>query len=184
MVLAQGPAHSNDTRTLYLLCTHSNISAVHALYQKMQQDLGADNVFLLFDDTSLVWPHAESMRITEPRSHQSPHVLLFNRTECEAVMGGITEHMPYFDQPPLVLFHRYMAGVGYDFVWRFDSDVRCNGQYAECLAGTSSMYHDFICPGPVALNAGGDTGWHWTRLGGRLASVPLENRRVSWVKGR
>lgn len=163
-------------RTLYVIRAHSNISVVNDVFQKMQRELGVNNVFLTFDDTLTNWPFGESMRITQLRTRKSPNVLLFNRSECEAVMVGVSQHMQYWDQPALVLFHRHMADISYDYLWRFESDVRCNGDYMECLSGTFALHQDLICSHAPNQNTAGDPGWHWFKISGRLANVTLNQR--------
>lgn len=77
------------SRTIYILRASISHAAILAVYEKMQLELGAENVYLTFDDTSATWPHSPTIRMTEPRPLRgAPHVLLLNRTECEAVAGS------------------------------------------------------------------------------------------------
>lgn len=93
----QGGAVLRGGRTLYILRANSNHSNVQTIFQAMQQDLGIQRVFLALDDTSLPlgWPYGPGIRMTARRPAEgrgslmgAPHVLLFNRSEAEAVMGA------------------------------------------------------------------------------------------------
>ena len=86
--------------------------------------------------------------------------------------------LQYWDQPPMVLFHRHISPhLHFDHVWWIEDDVRCHGDWARCLAAAQALPHDLVCSDTPTRNTDGATDWHWTRLAGALAAVPLPRRR-------
>lgn len=173
-------AAASHSRTVFVLRAGSSHASVLAEFKKMQSELGTDNVFLTFDDTAAVWPHSPTIRMTEPRpSNGAPHVLLLNRTECQGMAGNGAnwDFMNYWEQPSLALFLRHMASEPFDYVWRWEDDVRCSGTYTGCLQGMDAMPHDLLCALPLANYSPEGEGWgHWDKLTGHLANVPKERR--------
>ncbi|PRW56832.1 glycosyl transferase family 2 [Chlorella sorokiniana] len=176
------PPAPNGSQLLYVLRGSNATASLLASYQQMQRDLGADRVFLTFDDTHGPWPHGNATRMTSPRTPDSPHVLLFNQSEAEAVTAGVTEHMQYFEQPSLVLFYRHIGdSISYQHVWRLENDVRCNGNYSQCLAPSAALAHDLLCSWePMHITAGANV-WRFSQLGGALADVPMCERHGCFV---
>lgn len=86
------------------------------------------------------------------------------------------EHMPYWEQPAIVLFLRHMAQESFDYIWNWETDVRCNGHYADCLADTATMPQDLLCALPPYSNAEWKDWARWHQLAGRLGETPREHR--------
>lgn len=86
--------------------------------------------------------------------------------------------MNYWEQPSLALFLQHMAGEPFDYVWRWEADVRCSGSYTGCLQSMDALPHDLLCAHSLKIYTPEGEGWgQWVRLAGHLANNTPKERR-------
>ncbi|KAI7839589.1 hypothetical protein COHA_006656 [Chlorella ohadii] len=165
--------------TLFTLLASTSTPGTLAQLRHMQRDLGPHRVFLTFDDTNERWTHTPAQRLTARRNSNAPHealppVLLFNRSEADAVAGRLAGKggQNYYEVPAIALLYRYLEGRA-----TFDhGDVRCKGHFAECLASTVAQPQDVLCTWSWSQQQQPE--WDkWDRLAGTLNKVPAAQRR-------
>lgn len=114
--------------TLFTLLASTSTPGTLAQLRHMQRDLGPHRVFLTFDDTNERWTHTPAQRLTARRNSNAPHealppVLLFNRSEADAVAGRLAGKggQNYYEAPAIALLYRYLEGrATFDHVWRIE----------------------------------------------------------------
>ena len=102
---AGGPCPAEQGRTLYTVQGTATDYAkegavVQHMYEKMQRELGAGNVYLVLDTTHGDWTGAApAIHIREERTPCAPHIILFNRTDALNLVGAELE--PLLDAHPV-----------------------------------------------------------------------------------
>ena len=141
----------------------------------MQDDLGAENVYLLYDDTKQSWPGPSlpSQRAAVAPLERRPetHILLFNEEECQAVNDRkYWTYNEYWQETAMLLFFTWLDKE-FSYIWSFEDDVRCNGHFSKCLAPLASVTADLVC---IKITAYDDyKAWfHWDTIGGELLRLP------------
>lgn len=112
-----------DGSNLFMLQSSSATPNTLGLLRQLQRDLGANRVVLVFDDTHAAWKLTPTQRITEPRRHSSPSVLLFNQKEADVLSGSLAGKgdMDHFGLPVLPLLLRHLNGsVPFQHLWRIE----------------------------------------------------------------
>lgn len=109
--------------TIFTLLASASTPGTLSVLRHMQRDLGAHRVFLLFDDTNSAWTALPAVRLTAQRGPAAPRVLLFNRSEADAVAGRMAGQgwQNYYESPSLALLYRHLGGtVPFEHVWRIE----------------------------------------------------------------
>ena len=204
-------AHPVARRSVYVIFSHSNQEATVGLMKQMQMQLGVpDNVFIFYDDSFEAWratPFYTTIRAsffvsssirgssgsisnaktsTKAQTRESYHqrrIIIANRGDWgiyRATAHGIQVSVG----SQLLLFYNVLRQIipDFEYLWQFEEDVRCNGDFKNCLLHkTVDMKEDFICVNPCQ-NTMNDTEWWWHDLQGSFASIPFKERWGCWVQ--
>ena len=148
------------------------------LFREMRDDLGADRVFVLFDDTRGGWP----------RDAVPPELagctLVVTDEECIAAntmhdkgYGHDAASWSFWHpETSFVMMHDWLREKmdAVDLVWFVEYDVRCNGSFEHVLARCDAVPADFMAcgggEGQTTLRTGReDPNWcWWPRLDGDI----------------
>ncbi len=126
--LSAGAQQLLNSSTLFTLLASTSTPGTLVQLRHMQRDLGPHRVFLMFDDTNERWTLTPAQRLTARRRPAVPQealplVLLFNRSEADAVAGRLAGKggQNYYEAPAISLLYRYLEGqVTFDHVWRIE----------------------------------------------------------------
>lgn len=168
----------SEDRNVYLLMAATNKSSVFTTFTQMQTQLGYENVFLLLDDSLLTWTYTQTHRLASLPWPQSAQVLLFNESDCQTAYPAGT-YMEHWQEPALFLLMRGLQArqLHVDYVWTFESDVVCNGDFAKCVEPSMCLDDDLLCCEDNVPFAADPQWYWWSHLEGEIASVSFEERR-------
>jgi len=179
--------------TIYVLQASSSPGSTLKIYKAMVADLGADNVFLLFDDTHNAW-NIKQKGFTSTRLNNISvknlfhHVLLFNASDVPQI--PFDPYNEYWQTPTVLKFFEKVIEGQHKFAkssyfWFFEEDVRCNGHYLDCLAPSMSSVADLLCFDLRSWSWSNKDWAHWGEIGGWLAwSVPRWRRASCFMPFR
>jgi len=164
----------SENKAVYLFLASSNSSSVVAAYTQLKTQLG-DDVYMLFDDTSSIWTHTHAHRLIDKPWPIDARELLFNEADCQSVYPEGT-YVEYWQEPALYLFMHGLENPSFDYLWTFESDVRCHGDFVACVAPAAELDYDLLCANNPKFYQEDPSWYHWNRLGGPIASFPMEDR--------
>lgn len=181
--------------TIYVLQASSSPRSTLQIYKAMIADLGADNVFLLFDDTHEAWT-IKHKRFSSTRlfnvsvGNLSHQIFLLNASDSSPDLEGFDPTNEYWQTPTILKFFKTVIEPQHKFAkasyfWFFEEDVRCNGHYLDCLAPSLSSFADLLCF-DLQIWSWSNKNWaHWGEIGGWLAwSVPRRRRASCFMPFR
>ena len=182
--------------SICVLRTHMLDGPTRALLSQLQRDLGADRVFVMFDETRGAWPQAgapaglTACRWDDGRDLHA-RAMLFDDGECMRVNAmhdrgyGHAKYSWSFWHPEtsFVMMHDFalarVAG-GFEYMWVVEYDVRCHGSFAAALGRCDQVAADFMAKGGddrFELRSGRTDPWcWWGSLEGELAITPIERQ--------
>ena len=159
--------------SLYLYRTHLWDEVRQSLYRKMQEDLGIDNVFLLFDNTKNQFPKLIH------DDEQNKNKILFTAEECWK-RNRLHRCNKRQIEAQLLLFEERCGRKDYDYIWLIEYDVACDGNWKEALHKVCSRKEDFLAT--VVCTYAERMLWNgWFQLTGpRWLKPPLARRVCSF----
>lgn len=98
-------------------------------------------MLLLLDDTNA--PQQNVTRLASSRWQASHRELYFNNDECKAASSR-HDRVYLHCHTHVAMFHDYLRDVDYDFLWMFEYDALCWGDWSRCLAPASALHDDFL----------------------------------------
>jgi len=183
---SKNPKDNTKVKNIYILRTHLLDNYVKDTYQKMQDQLGSENVFLLFDETngppaasSIKWNSAEGVSA-------GPAIITVNEADCQKI-NALHNEGEFSGSKHKVegqIYACYKAIKGdYDYMWFIEYDVFCNNFHsalrpfddvaADMLTkGSSSNYQKWIRT--YLLNR---KWFWWSGLEGEISRVSIFKRR-------
>lgn len=137
------PPADASARTFYVLMAHTSVSSAltEARLSRMERELGAENALLLLDDTKA--PHPNGVRLASSTWLPEHRDIYVNQAECKAASQYHTDLYGTV-HTALAMFDTYLAGVDYQFIWVFEYDAICYGDWRKCLAPAASLPTDFM----------------------------------------
>jgi len=149
--------------TIYVYRTHLWSPFCQFQYQKLQADLGVENVYLLFDETV--------SKFTCPQNN----VILTNFKKCLDINPLHRSNKEQVESQLLVLIQE--CPVDFEYLWLIEYDVYCNGNW-KLLENCLEMNHDFL--GTQVFNYPQKILWnYWFALYGPKRKKPLLQDRAS-----
>lgn len=170
-------------RNVFVLRTHVLNSYVHSTFMRMQQQLGAENVFLLFDETNGPAGVPAVKWNDEMGVANGPAVITINEKDCQQINRL---HLQGADGGSM---HRVEAHVHacytairrpYDYLWFVEYDVYCR-HYPTLVQACNGIAADMLTGGGRKhrlLTVANKPRWHWWHcLLGEMAATPISQRR-------
>lgn len=171
-------------KSVYTLRTHEINDSVKLLYEKLVDDVGQDNVFVLYDATNFKLP------LDCPISSDKIYVvddslcLKNNSYHDKGHRSGSASMSFWHPETSFVLMGYWLSlvkKIEYDYVWFIEYDVYCNGSFARALQKCDKVSADFMARGrdngPENFRVGSVDPWcWWGELHGEIAKVPQSNR--------
>ena len=173
---AEVPRQAHN-RTLYMFRTHAGNQFGQARYEQMREQLGAESVYLLLDDTH------QSAQGTRIAGHVAgvgdSHRLLINESECSSASSLHTNmyHMPHIQ---MALANKYLQPVVFSYIWFVEWDAVCHGDYGECFSLPDALQGKDFLAVDVEPYSERLKGWRWGELVGELSDLPTESRWKSF----
>ena len=186
-----------EMNTVVALRTHKFDAEVRSLYEKLKSDIGADRVYVVYDDTKGAWnPEDAPAGLKTSRWWESgkedARALVFNDKECIAINSmhdkgyGHTSKCSWSFWHPetsAVFFHDFLVArnVPFDAFWFIEYDVRCHGSFKKPIQACDAIQADFMAKGGddrFEFRRGRTDPWcWWQHIEGELASqVPIADR--------
>lgn len=178
--------HTTPINNVYVIRTHLWNDYVEKVFLKMQSQLGAENVFLMYDETNkpIHQPHIrwnDSNGVTK-----GPAIITVNEADCAVIneLHTVGERTGSTYRPEAQIYACYKAiRRDYDYLWFIEFDVYCN-DYKKALGPFDAIKADMLTKGTAnnkqrkartsKLNA--DWFW-WNYLIGDIKNTPLEQQR-------
>lgn len=166
-------------KNIMVFRTHFWDSFCTQQFDKLRNQCGSDNVFLLFDDTQTPFPDttAPTTRLSAPNPDPKVRTVLTNFNECIS-FNKLHRSNKEQVESQIGIFGK-LCPVDYDFVWFIEYDVYCDGDWAKVfdvvqakkkttdfMATKVFEYKDYIL-------------WnHWFAITGRRYDRPPLTERV------
>jgi hypothetical protein len=180
-------------KSLVVLRTHILTPAIEALFDKMTRDLGADRVYMLYDDTRNPYPNLTTptarIACVETPINPAARVLLANDTESVSVnsmhdkgYGHTASWAFWHPETTMVMVYDYAqrAAKTFDYIWFVEYDVRCHGSFSAAFDACDGIDADFMAKGRddrFELRRGDRDPWcWWSSLVGEITAVPQERQ--------
>lgn len=149
---------------VYLYRTHMWDDVRKSMYRKMQKDLGAENVFVLFDNTK-----------NQLKGVSEANMILFTTEDC-CKINRLHRCNKRQIEAQLLLFEE-RCGRAYNYLWLIEYDVACDGNWKEALGKVSSSNEDFLAT--MVCTYADRILWNgWFQLTGPRWLKPSLTRRV------
>uniref|UniRef100_A0A6C0K3L6 Glycosyltransferase n=1 Tax=viral metagenome TaxID=1070528 RepID=A0A6C0K3L6_9ZZZZ len=154
--------------SLYLYRTHLWDDMRRSMYQKMQHDLGVENVYLLFDNTG-----------NRFEGTLESNMILFTMEDCWKI-NRLHRCNKRQIEAQLLLFEERCGERKYDYLWLIEYDVACDGNWKVALNKVSTREEDFLAT--VVCSYAERMLWNgWFQLSGpRWLKPPLAQRVCSF----
>lgn len=126
-------------KELFVYRTHYWDKFIEKQYRQIQNDLGIENVYLLYDDTynPCPLPHC---RVGDAKN--SSHVICTNFLECK-IKNPLHKSNKEQVESQLLLFCS-LCPSDYDFIWILEYDVYCDGNWKTTLKKCQDKTTDFM----------------------------------------
>lgn len=167
----------SDVKNVYVIRTHLWNDYVESIFLKMQAQLGAENVFLLFDETKapIQQPH---IRWNNPAGvAQGPAIITINESDCLTInkLHQIGEFTGSEHRPEAQVYACYQAiKKDYDYLWFIEYDVYSNN-YKEVLGSLDGIQADILTTYTKTRRK--DKRWFWwPNLIGPISETPVRHR--------
>lgn len=171
-----------EVRNVYVLRTHVLNPYVQGTFQKMQQQLGAGSVFLLFDATKNL-PGVPAKSWNDPDGVvKGPAVITITEDDCQRI------NRLHLQGREAGSMHRVEAHVTacykairqpYDYLWFIEYDVYCQ-DFATVVAACNGISADLLTAGNRKhrlLTVRNKPKWYWwPSLVGEIAQTPMQQR--------
>jgi hypothetical protein len=167
--------NQNKKMNVYVYRTHFWNDFIKSQHDKLQQDLGIENVFLLFDDTVSRAPHhLDFARLDQPIPLCQN--IAINFRECQSINPLHRSNKDNIESQ--IIIFKWLCGRHFDFLWIIEYDVYCDGDWNLAL---QPVHHDietgYLAAGVYDHNV--HIIWnHWFSLYGRKWNKPPLNERV------
>lgn len=171
---------------VYVLRTHVLNQHVLQTFQKMQQQLGKENVFVLFDETNGA-PGQPSVRWDTPGGVSTgPAIITINETDCQNLnkFHNQGKYPGSMHKVEAQVYACYKAiNRPYEYLWFIEYDVYCN-DFEAALRRFNKVKADMLTKGTTVnyfrwlRSTLVNRKWMWWhKLEGEISQVPLSKRR-------
>ena len=174
------------SRNIYVLRNHYKNDNVVQLFNTLKADLGEENVFMIYNDDKEAWTpeHTEAFgmrkvaRLGESAVFSSgPAVMLHTEHECRAV-NPCHINCLFSVETALVCLKKLLA-FDWDYMWVFENDVHCNGNWRETLAVCQHQRGDILAHIAKQYSHHNAAWQHWNFL--RNYFPPLHMRGQAFI---
>lgn len=142
------------TRNIYVIKCHSISPAVADEINEACECLGPQNVFVTYDDTHTQYPDnlpdATVLRAGQGKFTQGLSVMLLNEQEAMKVNKHHTDHKLTYETAWVAL--KRMLDFEVDYVWTWEQDVVCCGDWKKTLAKADGSTADLLVDSVEGLN--------------------------------
>ena len=175
-------------KSVYVLRAHILSDTLFELFNKLQHELGEDNVFILYDETRTAWDTSKAPSSVIVNNDSNAIVLIINDVLClelnsmhDVGYGGTQNVSWSFWHPEtaISIMHAWLRQKNQEFkyIWFIEYDVECNGDFAIPLKECDAINADLMAKGQNdgfdIRDSAVDPGWcWWCRLDGEIAATP------------
>lgn len=179
-------AKLSKVRNVYVIRTHLLNDHVQGAFRQMQEQLGKENVFVLFDETKGA-PDAPHTKWNAPEGVSTgPAIITINEADCQKLNrlhneGKLTGSMEKVEAQVCACYRAIRCQ--YDYLWFIEYDVYCQ-DYKAALLPFNKVKADMLTRGTnykykwwIRTPFNNKKWPHWSKLQGEIAEVPLKKRR-------
>jgi hypothetical protein len=176
----------SDVKNIYVIRTHLWNDYVETVFLKMQQQLGAANVFLMFDETRgpINQPHIKWNDTTGVA--EGPAIITVNEEDCKRInqLHMVGERTGSANRVEAQICSCYKAiRKEYDYLWFIEYDVYSN-DYKQALGKFDHIAADMLTKGTANnkqkafRTSKQNKNWFWwNSLVGDISKTPLQDQR-------
>jgi len=145
-------------------------------YNTLQNDLGTENVFLLYDDTKNKFPIKDYIRWSELDTHSTQtNIILNNFDECLSINPLHRSNKEQVESQ-LLLFSK-LCNASFDYIWLIEYDVFCDGNWKTTLESCDLRNEDFLASKVYTYHE--NILWnYWFAIYGPRRNKPMLSDRV------
>ena len=171
---------------VYVLRTHVWNNHVEKTYLKLQEQLGAERVFMVFDETKGAIKHPHIKWNDKNGAVAGPAIITINEADCQAINKlhniGCKAGMAHRVEAQVCACYKAIRR-NYDYMWLIEYDVYCNN-FKVALEKFDKVEADMLTKGTANMKQSNirtvkrNKGWFWwPYLIGDINNVPMEQRR-------
>ena len=166
-----------DKQNLYVIRAHQDNGQFFDLWNKMNNELESNSVWILFDITK-----NPGFLDTSFYQDNMSRIIVHTEDDCKAI-NPLHNTMWHTVESSLVITWRAVAkAVYFDHLWWIESDVYCDGSLARTLQKASHLPHDLLISYMEYYGERGNENWAWwNSLVGEASNVPIEQRMKSYL---
>lgn len=158
----------------YVLRTHFFNKFIHYQWNKLINEVGIENAFLLMDDTHLEKPIYEDINRLNKKSNS--HYLYINYDECCQINKLHKDNKGQVESQLYILFQ--LIPHDFDFLYLIEYDVFCDGNWLLTLNKNNDNKADFLATHVDDYSIKHLSWGHWFNLDGSKRLKPKREDRV------
>jgi hypothetical protein len=179
----------NNQKYICVLRTHVLHPKVFERYMKLQNDLGAENVFMLVDvtrDETLKQLESLGERHVKwsARKHiMDPHIITITEDDCKR-LNSLHKNSMENAEAHFVACKVALEPQHYHYLWMIEYDIHCHGNWTHFMNGMKRIRADLLCKGfdgdsaEDVMTPYNNPKWYWwLALTGSMTKTKLEDRR-------